>query len=301
MSEIPNNEPTSADHAMSEVTKCEPTGAGRAITEVPEYEPTDAERAALNRQAQRQKEQPPAPRLSVVDDYRGTRTELDHPDQVVAHSLLKESIGTGDDDFYRGFLAQLPVFGGDGHSASVENELNFRLSVVKSQKPKDELHAMLLALTGEAFQVSMRAARNYERIERIILSIGKDEKDPFVIRELNSLTKNLSLMQERTDHSFNTGARTYIKLFEASDRHLRSGEPSMTVQQLTVAEGGQAIVANNITHATPQAAPNNQAAGPRALTDQQHSAMPIIDEPERVPVPVRRRKKRKSNDQQPSA
>ena len=290
MSEVPKHEPTNTDRAMSEVTKCEPTDAGRAKTEVPEYETTEAERASLNKQAQRQKEQPPAPRLSVVDDYRGTRTELDHPDVVVAHSLLKESIGTGDDDFCRGFLAQLPVFEGDGQSASVENELNFRLSVVKSQKPKDELHTMLLALMGETFLVSMRAARNYGRIEQILLSIGKDVKDPFVIRELNSITRNLSLLQDSNDHSFNTGARTYAKLLEASDRHLRSGEPSMTVQQLTVAQGGQAIV-GNVTHSTPQTAPNNPMAGPRALTNQQHSAMPIIGEPERVPVPVRRRKK----------
>jgi hypothetical protein len=41
------------------------------MTEDPKYEPTDAECAALNKQAQQQKKQPVAPRLSVVDDYRG--------------------------------------------------------------------------------------------------------------------------------------------------------------------------------------------------------------------------------------
>jgi hypothetical protein len=284
MSEIQKNEPMDADRAMSEVTKCEPTAAGQCGQ-------NDAERVALNKQAQRQKEQSPAPRINVVDDYRGMRTELDHPDVGVGDALLKEALGTADDDFYLGFLAQLPAFEGDGQSGSVEKELNFRLSVVKSQKPKDELHAMLLALMGETFQMSMRAARNNQRIERVLSSIGKDVKDPFVIREINSITKNLSLLQERTDHGFNRSVRTYAMLSEASDRHRRSGEPSTTVQQLTVAEGGQAIVGSNITHATPQAALNNQAAGPRALTDQQHLAMPIIVEPERVPVPIRRRKR----------
>jgi hypothetical protein len=277
--EVPNSAP-----------KYEPTDAGRTITEVPKYEPNDAERATLNRQAQKQKEQPPAPRFNVVEDYRGIRVEQDHPDSVVARLLLKDALGTADDDFCRGLLAQLGVFD-NGDSALAETELNFLLSVIKNGKPKDELHAMLLALMGVTFQVPMRTARNFGRIERDLSSIGKDVKDPFVIRELNSLTKNLSLLLDSTERSFNRCARTYAILLEASDRHRRSGEPSMTVQQLTVAEGGQAIVANNITHATPQTAPNNPAAAPRALTDQQHSAMPIIAEPERVPVPVRRRKR----------
>jgi hypothetical protein len=184
MSEVPKCKPTDADRTIAEGPKCEPTDAGRALTEGPKYKPTDAdrtitegpkyeptdagqyepneaERVALNKQAQRQKEQPPAPRLSVVDDYRGTRTELDHPDEVVAHSLLKGAVGTTDDDFCHGLLAHLSIFQGDGLSASVENDVNFRLSVIKSQKPKDELHSMLLALMGVAFQMPMRAARNF--------------------------------------------------------------------------------------------------------------------------------------------
>jgi hypothetical protein len=285
--------PGGANRAMSEIPKNEPTDADRALTEVPKYEPNDAERAALDRQAQRQKEQPPAPRFNVVGDYRGVRVEQDHPDPGVAFSLLKDAVGTADDDFCRGLLAQLYGFVGLEDSAWVETDLNFLLSVIKGGKSKDVLHAMLLFQMGVTFLVQMRTAQNFGRIQADSLRIARDlpEKDPFVIRELTSFTKNLSLLLDSNERSFNRFARTYALLLETSDRHQRSGEPSMTVQQLTVAQGGQAIVANNITNATPQTAPNNQAAGPRALTDQQHSAMPIISEPDRVEVPLRRQTK----------
>jgi hypothetical protein len=264
------------------------------------YQPTDAERAALDRQAQRRKEQPVAPRLKVVADYRGVRVVYDHPDEVVAHSLLKDSLGTVDDDFCLGLLDQLYEFVGLEDSARCETELNFLLSMIINEKPKDQLETMLLFQMGVTSLVQMRTAQNFRRIQADSLRIMRDlpEKNPFVIRELVSLTKNLSLLQDSNERSFNRFARTNCMQLETLGRHRRNGEPSMTVRQLTVAQGGRAIL-GNFTHATPQTAPNNQAAGPRALTDQQHSAMPIIGEPDRVAVPVRRWKK--SNDEQPSA
>jgi hypothetical protein len=289
MTEVPKYKPADADRAINEAPKCEPTDVGRAINEVPKYEPTDAERAALDRQAQRQKEQPPAPRFNVVGDYRGVRIEQDHPDMVVAHSLLKDALGTADDDFCRGLLAQLCDFLGLEDSAWVETEFNFLLSVIKNGKPKDELHAMLLAQMGVASLVQMRTAQNFRRIQADSLRIARDfpGKDPFVIRELASFTKNLSLLLDIAERSFNQFARTYCKQLEASERYRRSGEPSTTVH---VAPGGQAIV-GNVTQATPLTAPNNPTAAPRALTDQQHLAMPIIGEPDRVAIPLRRREK----------
>jgi hypothetical protein len=233
----------------------------------------------------------------VVEDYRGVRTELDHPDSVIADLLLNDALGTADDDFRRGLLAQLGGFDTLGDSAAVETELNFLLSVIKSGKPNDELETMLLSLMGMTFQVPMRITQNFALIQRDVCNMRRDlaEKDPFVLREIAAIIKNLSLLQESTERSFNRCARTYADLLEALDRHRRSCGPSTTVH---VARGGQAIV-GNVTHATPQTAPINAAAAPRALTDQQHSAMPIIGEPDRLPVPVRRRKK--PNDQQPSA
>jgi hypothetical protein len=307
MTEVPKYEPPDAERAALKkqaqgqrerpvapgLNEAGPGDADRAAIEgpnsAPKYEPTEAERAVLDEQAKRRKEQPVAPRFNVVEDYRGTRVEQDHPDSVVAHALLKEAIGTADDDFCRGLLAQLHGFDAFGDAAAVETEFNFLLSVIKGGKPKDELEAMLLALIGKSFQVPMRITENFASIQRDVLKIRRDstEKDPFVLREIAAIIKNLPILQESTERSFNRCSKTCAKLLETLYHLRRSGEPSMTVQQLTVAQGGQAIV-GNVTHATPQTAPNNPAAGPRALTDQQHSATPIIGEPERVAVPLRR-------------
>ena len=59
---------------MSQVPKGKPIDADRATTEVPKRELTDAERAALDKQALRQKEQPPVPRFNMVADDRGFRS-----------------------------------------------------------------------------------------------------------------------------------------------------------------------------------------------------------------------------------
>jgi len=311
---VPNSGPTDAERAalkkqpqrqeeqppVSRLNEAGPGDADRAITEAPNSEPeieqTEAERVVVDRQMQRRKELPPAPRINVVEDYRGVRTELDHPDSVVADLLFNDALGTADDDFRRGLLAQLGGFDTLANSAAVETELNFFLSVIKSGKPKEELETMLLSLIGKSFQMSMRIPENFGSIQRDVLKMRRDmaDNDPFVLREIAAIMKNLPVLQESTVRSFNRSARMCADLVEAFDRHRRSGEPSTTVH---VAPGGQAIV-GNVTHANPQTAPNNAAAAPRALTDQQQSAMPIIGESDRVPVPVRRRK---NNDQQPSA
>ena len=256
----------------------------------PKYEPTDAERAVLNRQAQRQKEQPVAPRFKVVADYRGFRIVLDHPDSVVAHSLFKEAIATADDDFYEGLLGQLCGLANiDGPTVDRESDLNFLLSIIINGKPKDGPTHCFYFIWPSALWCRCKRCKIFRAFKNEFRAMDRDLCDisPFLIEKTTALIKNLSLLQDSTERSINRFARTYCMQLEASERYRRSGEPSTTVH---VAPGGQAIV-GNVTHATPQTAPNNPTAAPRALTDQQHSAMPIIGEPDRVAVPVRRRKK----------
>jgi hypothetical protein len=281
MTEVPNSEP-----------KYEPTDADHATAEAPKYEPTEAERAALNRQAQRQKEQSVSPRLKTFAGYGGFGIVMDHPDMTVARSLFKEALGTADDDFCDGLLSQFfdLVNMDDSCDQITEVDLNFLISMVKNGKPKDEHHTMLLFQMGGIHMVLIKMMRNYLRIQREFMLIDRDwtDKNPYLIEKRESLIKSLSLLLQETDRSVNRLARTLCMQSEALERYRRSGEPSMTVQQLTVAQ--QAIV-GNVTHTSPQTAPNNPTTAPRALTDQQHTAMPIIGEPDRVAVPVRRRKR----------
>jgi hypothetical protein len=320
MTEVPNSEPkyepTDAERAAlnkqaqrwrvkpvaPRLNEAGPGDAGRVVTEVPnseaKYELTDAERAVLDKQAQRQKEQPPAPRFKLVADDRGFRIELDHPDRVVAHSLVKEAFATADDDFYWGLLGQLCGLANidESYDHICESDLNFLASIIINGMPKDGLHSLLLFHIAAGSMVQVQLLQNFSRIQKRISYMDRDLCDisPFLIEKTTALIKELSQLQDSTERSISRFARTFCMQLETSERYRRSGEPSTTVH---VAQGGQAIV-GNVTHATPQTAPNNPTPGPRSLTDQQHSAMPIIKEPDRVAVPVRRRK---NNDQQPSA
>ncbi len=77
--------------------------------------------------------------------------------------------------------------------------------------------------------------------------------------------------------------RTYTAQLEARKRYL-SGEPRVTVHNLSVTEGGQAIVGNVTqgTHSTPPQAPEN--AEP-ALSNARQPAAVVSRHSERAPIP----------------
>ena len=75
-------------------------------------------------------------------------------------------------------------------------------------------------------------------------------------------------------------ARTYTAQFEALKRSRTGGEQKVTVQNVSVTEGGQAIV-GNVTQATHGTAPEEVATATLALTDAGQPAMEILSVPER--------------------
>jgi hypothetical protein len=77
---------------------------------------------------------------------------------------------------------------------------------------------------------------------------------------------------------------------EALKRYRTGGEQKVTVQHVSVGEGGQAIV-GNVTQAAPGTAPKKAANKDPALTDARQSAMPIIENPKRAPVSARHSRK----------
>ncbi|HEX7562109.1 MAG TPA: hypothetical protein VF396_02430, partial [Bradyrhizobium sp.] len=64
----------------------------------------------------------------------------------------------------------------------------------------------------------------------------------------------------------------------------------VTVQHVTVGEGGQAIV-GNVTQGRREAAPDKAVTTPLALTDAKMPPMPIVEAKNQVPIPVPRKKK----------
>jgi hypothetical protein len=93
------------------------------------------------------------------------------------------------------------------------------LSVVKGIEPKDQLEAMLAAQMAAIHVSTMTFAR----------------------RLANSTTDQ---GRENAERTLNKLARTFTTQMEALKRYRTSGQQRVTVEHVTVNEGGQAIVGN---------------------------------------------------------
>ena len=183
------------------------------------YQPTAQEQAVLGKyKAQTAAEN--TPRVRVSHGKKGTRISLDHS------VLLAEALGTVDGDFVTGLLTQL------GNATSQdqrpdETAINFLLSVIKGAKPKDQFEAMLAAQMAAVHTATMRFTRQLANVETI-------------------------QQQDSAERALNKLARTFAMQMEALKRYRTGGEQKVTVQHVSVNEGGQAIVGNV----------NQAAAGP---------------------------------------
>src|SRR5918993_6727 len=92
--------------------------------------------------------------------------------------------------------------------------MNFMLSVVKGIAPKDQVEAMLAV-----HMASMTFARRLNHVESIA-------------------------QQDSAERAFTKLTRTFTAQVEALKRYRTGGEQKVTVEHVTVNEGGQAVVGN---------------------------------------------------------
>jgi hypothetical protein len=266
---MPAFRPTATGHGevVSEMkTKKRASDAGKA-----KYQPTEQEKTAL-RDFYARRAAETAPRMKVLGDGNAPTISPDHPDEVVGLELLMDALGTTDADFGGGLLGQLVYAGSQGGQIN-ESGLNFMLAVIKGIKPNDQLEAMLAAQMAAIHMATMTFARRLAHVENIP-------------------------QQDSAERALNKLARTFTTQMEALKRYRTGGEQKVTVQHVSVSEGGQAIV-GNVTQAGPETAPGKPADNnTRAITDARQSPMQIIDEPKRARVPLRRGQK---NDGRSSA
>jgi hypothetical protein len=144
------------------------------------------------------------------------RLGIDHADRRMGHILLMNALGTADDDFADGLLSQLANLNRDEKDLNYPG-LNFMFSVIKGLAPRDQLEAMLGAQMAAVHVNAMMVARSLRFSENVV-------------------------EQEGTERSFNKLSRTFVTQMECLKRYRASG-PQM-VQNVSVGEGGQAIVAN---------------------------------------------------------
>ena len=182
----------------------------------PEYQLTAQEQAVLRKFCDR-KSASPSPRLKILKAKIPTILP-DHPDAAVGFVILMEALGTSDVDFANGLLGQLANAGAQAGQID-EGVLNFMASIVKGIKPKDEIEAMLAAQMAAVHMATMTFARRLAHVETIP-------------------------QQDSAERAFNKLARTFATQMEALKRYRTGGEQKVTVQHVSVSEGGQAIVGN---------------------------------------------------------
>ncbi len=124
------------------------------------------------------------------------------------------------------------AYWGQGKSVD-ESGLNFMLAVVKGVEPRDQVEAMLAAQMAAVHMATMTLARRLAHVENI-------------------------QQQDSAERAFNKLARTFAAQVEALRRHRTGGEQKVTVEHVTVNEGGQAIV-GNVSHGGRGASKNRRS------------------------------------------
>jgi hypothetical protein len=147
---------------------------------------------------------------------------IDHPDPELGAALMAEALGIADRDAMHGMLRQLVKASVNGGKPDPVN-LAFMISMVESIKPRDSIEAMLVAQMVSVHVMTMRCA--YQ------LASSKD-----------------IACQESAGRALGRLARTFPAQIEALNRYRNNGEPAITVQNVSVGDGGKAIVGNVTQH-----------------------------------------------------
>ena len=146
---------------------------------------------------------------------------IDHPDPELGDQLMADALGVADLGAMHGILTQLVKASMKGQKPD-ETNLAFMISMVKSIKPRDAVEAMLVAQMVSVHVMAMRCAYNSEDIAQ----------------------------QDSAARALGRLARTFPAQIEALNRYRNHGEPAITVQNVSVGDGGKAIVGNVTQHAS---------------------------------------------------
>ena len=204
------------------VDSCNVPGMKTPTTPVPDKatparpDPTPEERAVLAPLAKKLSDGLRVPIIKLSEKDGATKVSVDHPDQRIGNMLLMDALGTADSEFFDGLLRQAINIGTQGADTDSRGA-NYVLSVVKSIAPKDEIEAMLATQMAAVHMASMTFARRLAHVDNIP-------------------------QQESASNAFNKLTRTFAVQMEALKRYRTGGEQKVTVQHVTVNDGGQAIV-----------------------------------------------------------
>jgi hypothetical protein len=137
---------------------------------------------------------------------------------------MADALGVTDRDAMDGILRQLVRASACG-DAPDEVNISFMISMVKNIRPRDSIEAMLVAQMVSVHVMAMRCAQQ-------LATACDPARQDSAARALGRL------------------ARTFPAQIDALNRHRSRGEPAITVQNVSVGDGGKAIVGNVTQHAS---------------------------------------------------
>jgi hypothetical protein len=158
---------------------------------------------------------------------------IDHPDPELGERLMADTLGVADRDAMEGILRQLVKASANGPMPDAVN-LAFMISMIRTIRPRDAVEAMLVAQMVSVHVMAMRCACQ--------LAITDD-----------------SARQDSAARALGRLARTFPAQIEALNRYRTNGEPAITVQNVSVGDGGRAIVGNVTQHASVVVSENSSA------------------------------------------
>jgi hypothetical protein len=152
-----------------------------------------------------------APRIKLLSHG----FSIDHPDPELGEQLMADALGVADREAMHGIIRQLVKASVSGESPDEVN-LSFMISMVKSIKPRDPVEAMLVAQMVSVHVMAMRCAHHLAHADDLA--------------QHDSAARALGRL-----------ARTFPAQIEALNRYRSQGEPAITVQNVSVGDGGKAI------------------------------------------------------------
>lgn len=253
------SKPNAGEHPTSKEN--EPPTSSEAKTDpspLPSTYTLSEEERALLREHRARRIAKSTPRLTLVQRDQKTRLSNDHPVPRFGAMHLERAIGTADSDFFEGLIGRLATSCSAGPPD--EDTLNFAFSVIKGIAPRDSTEATLGSQMAAIQAAFMMAAYRYQ----------------------NATTP---AAQEAAERSLNRLARTFAGQMETLKRYRSGGSQTVTVQNVSVSDGGQAIV-GNVTQSTRPDVPENPSATPPSVATTTEASAPVCDDHKEIaPTP----------------
>ena len=174
------------------------------------------ERARVDQFVERAKNNPIGPRLKVT----GNNIAPDHTNNFVGTALLGQALGTANTDFLRGFIEQLARLASPGREID-EARLNFIVSIIKDNQPRDQNEAMLVAQMAAVHLAMMSFAGWLARAD--------------ILPQLDSYQRGCNAL-----------ARTFVTQLEALRLYRTGGEQKITVTQEASLDPAQPIARSSV-------------------------------------------------------